>query len=117
MSGKIYYDIVKERERLQLNDRVALVRIEELSPFPFRELKETLMTYANAKEFLWVQEEPQNQGAWMHVSSRIDEVLDQGQRSKVKYSGRKEAPMPAPGIAKVYTVQQRAVLGTVFQGL
>lgn len=101
-----------------MNDRVALVRIEELSPFPFHELAETLKSYTNAKEFFWLQEEPRNQGAWTHVSSRLDSVLKGlGHKGGVIYRGRKEAVMPAPGIAKIYALQQKQVLADAFQGL
>ncbi|KAF7984618.1 hypothetical protein HWV62_12831 [Athelia sp. TMB] len=118
LSGKIYYDLIKEREALGLVDRVAFVRVEELSPFPFEELAQTLKTYSNAKEFFWLQEEPKNQGAWTHVSSRLDTVLaGLGHEGGVVYRGRKQAAMPAPGIARIYGVQQKQVLASAFEGL
>lgn len=118
MSGKIYYDLIKERESLGLVDRVAFVRIEELSPFPFEELKNTLKTYTNATEFFWLQEEPRNQGAWTHVSSRLGNVLaGLGHEGAVVYRGRKEAAMPAPGISRIYASQQKQVLSSAFEGI
>jgi probable 2-oxoglutarate dehydrogenase E1 component DHKTD1 len=122
ISGKIYYDLIKERQARGLDDAVAFVRIEELSPFPFRELKEALGRYkgANMKEVCYLQEEPRNQGAYGHVVSRIGCVLDGldvGFESRVKYLGRKESAVPAPGVGKLYTRQQKEIIGSAFDGL
>jgi probable 2-oxoglutarate dehydrogenase E1 component DHKTD1 len=57
LSGKIYYEVLKERQSRNLNDSVALVRIEELALFPFKELEEALRLYTNATEYMWLQEE------------------------------------------------------------
>ncbi|EGO30021.1 hypothetical protein SERLADRAFT_433954 [Serpula lacrymans var. lacrymans S7.9] len=121
LSGKIYYDLVKEREVQEHVDDVAFVRIEELSPFPFAELGHVLGRYTNAREVMWLQEEPRNQGPYTHVFGRIQEVLrelgHEESASALVYKGRKEGPMPAPGIAKIYTTQQKDVINAAFQGL
>jgi probable 2-oxoglutarate dehydrogenase E1 component DHKTD1 len=119
LSGKAYYELVKERETRKLDDKVALVRIEELSPFPFLELKEVLSQYTRASDFVWWQEEPRNQGGYTHVISRIGEVLkDIGEDPKdLKYVGRKESAIPAPGIANMYRAQQAKVLSAAFENL
>jgi probable 2-oxoglutarate dehydrogenase E1 component DHKTD1 len=118
LSGKLYYDLVKERQTRGLTDRVAIVRIEELSPFPFVELQQVLKAYGGAKEVVWLQEEPRNQGAYMHVSSRIDNVLTTlGHQARVTYKGRKESAIPAPGIGKLYAAQQSVVINSAFAGL
>lgn len=121
LSGKIYYDLVKERATRDLQSRVALIRIEELAPFPFSALSEALVPYANANkqlEVLWVQEEPRNQGAWEHVQERIEEVLKGlGIEGGVAYRGRKEDAVCAPGTGKLYGAQQLAVIESTFQGL
>lgn len=118
LSGKIYYDLVKERHSRGLDDRVTFIRIEELSPFPFSELQEALKEYTSADEFFWLQEEPRNQGAYTHVWSRIDNVLaGLGHTARVGYKGRKENSMPAPGIGKIYAAQQSAVIRSAFEGL
>ena len=121
LSGKIYYDLAKERATRNLESRVALVRIEELAPFPFTALSETLAPYADANqrlEVLWVQEEPRNQGAWGHVRERVEEVLKGlGMEDGVAYRGRREDAVPATGTGKVYGVQQRAVVESAFEGL
>jgi probable 2-oxoglutarate dehydrogenase E1 component DHKTD1 len=118
LSGKIYYDLIKQRHILGLNDRVAFVRIEELSPFPFHQLRNILQTYTSANQFLWLQEEPRNQGAWAHVASRLGAVLaGLGYHTGVVYQGRKETSLPAPGIANIYAAQQKEILAAAFQDL
>jgi len=118
LSGKIYYDLVKQRQSLGLNDRVAFVRIEELSPFPFQQLGNIVKAYTNAKQFLWVQEEPRNQGAWSFVAGRLDTVLAElGYHAGVVYDGRKEASSPAPGVANIYIAQQKAIFAAAFRNL
>lgn len=98
--------------------RVAFVRIEELSPFPFKELHDVLKDYTHAKEFFWLQEEPRNQGAYTHVGSRIDNILEGlGHGGKLVYKGRRENSIPAPGIAKIYGTQQTSVIDSAFDGL
>jgi probable 2-oxoglutarate dehydrogenase E1 component DHKTD1 len=82
LSGKFYYDLVKEREARGYNDRVALVRIEELSPFPKEELKKEIEKYEAANEFVWCQEEPQNAGAYAFMAPRLAQLLPQ---NKVSY--------------------------------
>jgi probable 2-oxoglutarate dehydrogenase E1 component DHKTD1 len=75
VSGKFYYDPVKERERRGMKDRVALIRIEELSPFPRNELKKEIELYGQADEFVWCQEEPQNAGAYSFMAPRLSQLI------------------------------------------
>ncbi|KAJ3558642.1 hypothetical protein NM688_g804 [Phlebia brevispora] len=119
-SGKLYYDLVKERQARGdlISDLVAFVRVEELCPFPFAEVQKTLHKYTEAEQFVWLQEEPRNQGAYAHVAPRIQAVLDTlGTGYRVEYRGRVEDAVPAPGIAKLYSAQQKAVLQSAFDGL
>ncbi|KAF8635350.1 hypothetical protein AX17_003941 [Amanita inopinata Kibby_2008] len=117
LSGKVYYELAKERQTKGLNN-VAFVRIEEISPFPFQELAETLQQYGNASEFYFLQEEPRNQGVFPHAVERINSVLSQiGQRGRVEYRGRKESALPAPGIGKMYAAQQKMVIDSAFSAL
>lgn len=117
LSGKLYYDLIRERQRRELSN-VAFVRIEELCPFPFRDLSRILRRYPNAKDIVWLQEEPRNQGAYMHVHSRINEVLKNiGYRGEIRYRGRDEDAVPAPGVARIYGVQQKGVIDAAFEGL
>ena len=117
LSGKLYYDLVKEREKRQLTGQVAFVRVEELSPFPFAAVRDVLARYAAAESVVWLQEEPRNQGAWAHVAPRLDVVTERLGREKVVFAGRKEAAVPAPGLASLYAAQQKAVLEAAFVGL
>lgn len=120
LSGKLYYDLVKERESRDLTDSVALVRLEEISPFPFHELEEVLRPFRHAEEFMWVQEEPRNQGSWTHVRERIGEVLEAigvEDGKNIEYRGRKESAVPAPGVGKLYGMQQKKVLEDAFEDL
>lgn len=121
VSGKLYYELAKERAARGLEDRVALIRIEELAPFPFAYLADILEPYtsSNSKpELLWVQEEPKNQGAWGHVKDRLGVVLKGlGECAEVRFIGRREDAVPVTGTGKDYQVQQRAVVEGPFQGL
>ncbi|KAG7094651.1 hypothetical protein E1B28_005474 [Marasmius oreades] len=119
VSGKIYYDLVKERQTRNLDQEVAFVRLEELAPFPFHALERVLDGYeSNDPEIVYLQEEPRNQGAWPHVQERIGEVLKVLRRDgRVEYKGRKESALPAPGVGKVYKQQQEAVIKGAFEGM
>ncbi|KAF8066054.1 Transketolase, pyrimidine binding domain-containing protein [Lyophyllum atratum] len=118
VSGKLYYDLIKERETSAAKDSVAFVRLEELSPFPFGELAKALERYTRTTEYFYVQEEPRNQGAYAHVASRIGKVFEAiGYEGPLEYRGRKESAVPAPGIGRLYAVQQKAVIQAAFEGL
>jgi probable 2-oxoglutarate dehydrogenase E1 component DHKTD1 len=75
LSGKFYYDLVKERENRGLNDKVALIRVEELSPFPKQDLQKEIEKFSGANEFVWCQEEPQNAGAFAFMAPRLAQLL------------------------------------------
>ncbi|PSR71002.1 hypothetical protein PHLCEN_2v13106 [Hermanssonia centrifuga] len=119
LTGKLYHDLIKYRQNIgdSVHNRVAFIRIEELSPFPFTALKDTLERYPNAKEFTWIQEEPRNQGGYTHVLPRMTAVLREiGKDGDVTYVGRVEDAVPAPGISKLYKAQQESVLQGAFDG-
>jgi len=83
-SGKVYFDLLKARRKDNLRD-VALVRIEQLYPFPSEEYEAVLRKYANAHELVWCQEEPQNQGAWYQIRHRLQDLA--GEHREVLYAG------------------------------
>ena len=117
LSGKIYYELIKERQARDLNDKVAFIRIEELAPFPFEALDEVLNLYPSAVHFAWLQEEPRNQGAWSHMRSRVETVLSARKSLngiELRYLGREESALPAPGIGTLYQKQQRSVIESPF---
>ena len=106
-SGKVYYDLLKARRKEALHD-VALVRIEQLYPFPSEEYQAVLNRYPEAREVVWCQEEPQNQGAWYQIRHRLQELV-LGRRP-VLYAGRSPAAAPATGIGKIHEMEQQALV-------
>jgi 2-oxoglutarate dehydrogenase E1 component len=105
-SGKVYFDLLKARRTAKTED-VALVRVEQLYPFPVQELEAVLSRYPNAREVVWCQEEPQNQGAWYQVRHRLQAVV--GKR-ELLYAGRPPAAAPATGISKIHDAEQRGLI-------
>jgi 2-oxoglutarate dehydrogenase E1 component len=105
-TGKVYFDLVKARATSG-DDRVALVRIEQLYPFPFNALAKVLQRYPGA-EIVWCQEEPQNMGAWNFVDRRIEEVLAglDVAAKRPRFAGRAEAASPATGLHKRHVEEQ-----------
>jgi hypothetical protein len=95
-SGKVYYDLVKKREEKKASD-VAIVRVEQLYPFPHKAFAAEMKKYPNATEVVWCQDEPQNQGAWFFVQHYIHENMLEGQ--KLGYAGRPASASPAVGYA------------------
>jgi 2-oxoglutarate dehydrogenase E1 component len=104
-SGKVYFDLAETRRKEQL-DRVAIVRIEELYPFPIEEYASLIAGYPNVSEIVWCQEEPQNQGAWYQIRHRLQEPLTGKQ--DLFYAGRPGAAAPASGIHVLHVRQQQA---------
>ncbi|UCB54500.1 MAG: 2-oxoglutarate dehydrogenase E1 component [Thiotrichales bacterium] len=103
-SGKIYYELLNERRAKKRND-IAIIRTEQLYPFPGPELNVALEPYRQATELIWVQEEPKNQGAWDFVKPRIPAMLDK--EWNLSYVGRVSSSAPAVGSAKLHGIQQR----------
>lgn len=108
--GKVYYELLEAREEKKIKD-IALVRLEQLYPFPEKHLVEELKKYKNA-EVVWCQEEPENLGAWHFLDRRLEAVLAQ---AKVKAKrpncvSRKAAATTAPGYMKIHLAQQKAVI-------
>jgi 2-oxoglutarate dehydrogenase E1 component len=106
-SGKVYYDLLEARRAQDLSD-VALIRIEQLYPFPTEQYAAELGAWPNAQEIVWCQEEPQNQGAWYQIRHRLQEPLDDNQ--ELYYAGRGSAAAPASGIVKLHLQQQQALV-------
>src|SRR5688572_22100437 len=105
-SGKVYFDLLKARRAAKQED-VALVRIEQLYPFPVLETEAALAKYPNAREVVWCQEEPQNQGAWYQIRHRLQTLV--GKR-ELLYGGRGPAAAPATGITKIHETEQRGLI-------
>lgn len=110
-SGKHYYALLKQRESLPAAaQNTALIRLEELCPFPLEALQKELSKYTNAKEFIWSQEEPQNMGAWSFVAPRFEKQL----ACKLQLVSRPSLPAPAVGIGTLHNQQHEAILTASF---
>ncbi|MDE2005215.1 MAG: 2-oxoglutarate dehydrogenase E1 component [Rhodospirillales bacterium] len=111
-TGKVYYDLLAQRRERGVTD-VALVRLEQLYPFPERNLGRALAPYVNATSVVWCQEEPENMGAWSFVDRRIEKVLRglEGKSRRPVYVGRAEAASPATGLARIHAAEQSALVG------
>ena len=109
-TGKVYYDLLQERRDKGVKD-VAIVRVEQLYPFPKASLAKALAPYRNA-EVVWCQEEPGNMGAWTFMDRRIEAALDEIdiKAKRPRYVGRCEAASPATGLAKVHQQQQETLV-------
>ena len=116
-TGKVHFDLVMEREK-RLGDRigeVALVRLEQVYPWPEAELRELLDRYGDTQDVVWCQEEPQNMGPWTFVWPRIQSIL--GDRRRLRYSGREEAASPATGSPRTHKAQLERFLEDALGGL
>ncbi|TWG86601.1 2-oxoglutarate dehydrogenase E1 component [Cupriavidus gilardii J11] len=113
-SGKVYYDLVASRKERGIGD-AAVVRLEQLYPFPHKAVAAELKKYPNATEIVWCQDEPQNQGAWFFVQHYIMENMTEGQ--KLGYAGRPASASPAVGYYAKHNEQQKALLDAAFAKL
>ena len=110
-SGKVYYDLVKKREE-KGGDDVAIIRVEQLYPFPHKVFSTEVRKYPNVSEIVWCQDEPQNQGAWFFVQHNIHENMLDGQR--LGYAGRAASASPAVGYAHLHQEQQKTLVDAAF---
>src|SRR5690606_2252716 len=117
-SGKVYYDLAARRQELGLSDVVALVRLEQLAPFPAEALTEELARYPKNARIVWCQEEPRNMGAWFFVAPRIERVLeDVGmEQTRPVYAGRPPAAAPATGLYQQHVKEQALLVETALTG-
>ena len=114
-SGKVYFDLLEAREKIK-NDKVYLIRIEQLYPFPVKTLALELKRFRKNAKFYWCQEEPKNMGAWNTARNYIEWTLDHinSEDQEVRYIGRKPAASPATGYLKKHLAQQREIIEKVF---
>lgn len=106
-SGKVFFELLAKRREREISD-ITIIRIEQLYPFPRHPLRELLDGYADAKEIVWCQEEPRNQGAWYQVQHHL-RALKHGNQS-LGYAGRPPSASPACGYAKLHNAQQEALI-------
>jgi 2-oxoglutarate dehydrogenase E1 component len=112
-SGKVYYDLLDAKTKKAKTD-VALVRLEQIYPWPSQKLASILNQYGAAQEIVWAQEEPRNMGAWgfvhgMWMGGLADFSAQVGNR-KIRYAGREATPSPAVGSTKWHTEQQEKIM-------
>jgi 2-oxoglutarate dehydrogenase E1 component len=110
--GKVYYDLLKKRRDAGLN-HIVIIRVEQLYPFPEKTLSAELAKYKQAKQVIWCQEEPQNQGVWFSTQHHMIECLDAHQ--SLHYAGRSSAAAPAAGSASLHAQQQQALVDEALQ--
>jgi 2-oxoglutarate dehydrogenase E1 component len=113
-SGKVYYDLAKKRDEREADD-VAILRVEQLYPFPHKAFAAELKKYPNATDLVWCQDEPQNQGAWFFIQHNIHENMSEGQ--KLGYAGRAASASPAVGYSHLHAEQQKALVDAAFAKL
>ena len=115
-SGKVYFDLLDAREKLNKDD-VVLFRIEQLYPFPAKTLVKELKVYAKNAKFYWCQEEPKNMGAWFSVRDYIQWTLEtiNANNKEISYIGRSPDASPATGYAKRHISQQQEIIKEVFK--
>lgn len=106
-SGKIYYDLLKRKEELGVRD-IALVRIEQLHPFPHDDVKKVIRKYSRNMLTLWVQEEPENMGAWYYVQNLMKEY-------NIVPVTRQASGSPATGLYKLHEISQKEIIDKVFR--
>ncbi|MEY8199401.1 MAG: 2-oxoglutarate dehydrogenase E1 component [Colwellia sp.] len=106
-SGKVYYELLEQRRKNELNN-IAIVRIEQLYPFPEQELQAVLKNYQHVKQFVWCQEEPQNQGAWYCSQHHFRAAIPES--THLSYAGRKASAAPAVGYMSLHVKEQQALV-------
>jgi len=106
-SGKIYYELLQKRREMKKTD-TAIIRLEQFYPFPDTQLKAVIRKYKQVRQFIWVQEEPENMGAWLFVHRRLEKLI----KKPLEYIGRNAAASPATGFPSIYRKEQTAVTDT-----
>ncbi|EAR96872.1 oxoglutarate dehydrogenase (succinyl-transferring), E1 component (macronuclear) [Tetrahymena thermophila SB210] len=117
-SGQVYWDLVEYRQEHKKND-IAIVRIEQIAPFPYEDIRSAIQNYKNA-EFIWCQEEHENSGAWTYIEPRLEIILDELKsegsikHNKLNYIGRKRQASTATGSTKVHKLELESILKKIF---
>ena len=111
-SGKVYYDLINGRRAREIDD-MAIIRIEQIYPFPHEDFAAQVAAYPNATEMLWCQEEPGNQGAWHRIQHYLSRHMRAGMR--LEYALRPSSAAPAAGYLAVHNEQQKAVIDAAFR--
>ncbi|RLA15548.1 MAG: 2-oxoglutarate dehydrogenase E1 component, partial [Gammaproteobacteria bacterium] len=113
-SGRVYFDLYAARQEAGLAEQVALLRIEQLYPFPLAEARTALARYTNARQVVWAQEEPQNQGAWYSSQHHLRNSLADHQN--IEFAGRSHSASPAAGYMAIHQAQLHELLDRALRG-
>jgi 2-oxoglutarate dehydrogenase complex dehydrogenase (E1) component-like enzyme len=111
-AGKVFYDLLAARRTAE-DTSTALVRLEQLYPLPGEQVTDALAAYPQARDIVWVQEEPANQGAWAHVALSLPDHLPEG--ATLRRVSRQAAASPAAGSSKVHEAEQAALIAGAFE--
>lgn len=106
-SGKVYFELAQQRKERNITD-IALVRIEQLYPFPHKNIAAVMAQFVNATEIVWCQDEPRNQGAWFYIQHHVLEHMQSNQR--LGYAGRAASASPAVGYYALHNEQQKSLI-------
>lgn len=107
-SGKIYYDVLEQKEQQQCGENIALVRIEQLYPMPDKQLQAIIEKYGKKTRYIWLQEEPENMGAWSYMKRCFD-------HADLTYIGRTASASPAAGSPRIYEQRHKALIDQLFE--
>ncbi len=109
-SGKIAIDLEEalEKDKAEAEDRLHIIRVEQLYPFPEEEIRNIFSRFQHVKEFVWAQEEPKNMGAWSYIEPRLRNVVPQG--AEIRYAGRPDRSSPASGYQQVHSLEQQRII-------
>ncbi|MCU7494178.1 MAG: multifunctional oxoglutarate decarboxylase/oxoglutarate dehydrogenase thiamine pyrophosphate-binding subunit/dihydrolipoyllysine-residue succinyltransferase subunit [Ignavibacteria bacterium] len=111
LSGKLYYEVIAHKIKNKITD-TAVIRLEELYPFPLEDIQMVIDSYPNARKLVWAQEEPKNMGAWSFIFQKSEDFTSQN--IKLYYSGRNESASPASGSLKVHQKEQEELIRKAF---
>ncbi|MFZ4404538.1 MAG: 2-oxoglutarate dehydrogenase subunit E1, partial [Pseudobdellovibrionaceae bacterium] len=115
VAGKFYYDLLEEREK-RGDEKTALIRLEQIYPFPAKQISLALRSYPNLKRVAWAQEEPKNMGAYHHVHFKFLDLQDsEGMEFPLRYVGRSERSSPATGSIYRHNAEQAEVIKAAFE--
>lgn len=113
-TGKVYFDLLQQRREQKTKD-IAICRVEQLYPFPRREVIQEIKRYSNAEEIVWCQEEPKNQGAWYQIMHHVRACI--GEQHKLLYAGREASASPAAGYLVIHREQQSRLVNAALSPL
>ena len=107
-TGKLYYDLLKERDNAKDSDKIAIVRLEQIYPFPEKQVQSIIKAYKNSTEVVWAQEEPSNMGAWTFIRHRLKQLITR--KRSFGYIGRVSAGTTAEGSNKAHVKEQARIV-------